>query len=192
MKKKIFAVDIDGCLANFSRRFSQYANEMFDAPVVDSCNDIHSWNWHETYPITKEQEKLVWDRVKNTRDFWLELEPLPKSGLIVSLVDTHIVYFITTRADTKGRSTQEQTCMWLEKTFDIKYPQVIVTKEKGRVVNSLGADFFVDDNEGNCIDVSTKSSSLVYVMDKPYNRNLETEFYDDRVLNFNEFVIKTI
>ena len=195
MKKRIrIGIDLDGVLVDFSSEFYKMARKMYGdrMPVGIKQSEIRAWSFHDWYPITKEEEREVFQALAKVENFWFTPKPLDMDALdaLRALVSEHRdqvdIYFITNRLVTEGETVLNQTIAWLQK-FDWNAPQVMVTKDKGKMAKVLELDYFIDDNLDNVEDVYSNYASYpigggerckVYTLDYLYNRG---GVYADRI-----------
>lgn len=171
-KRLKIGLDVDGVLAAFSPRFVEMANEMFDYRL-DADNQT-DWD-HTCLGLTKQEEDAVWKRINSTPNWWLyELPMLPSTQNLTTAARHHKLYFITNRNQTTvGMPMEEQTAHWLRRHFWIPNPTVIVTKQKGKVVDALELDYFIDDKLENVQDVLANSDAVCYLHEAPYNKHIQ-------------------
>jgi len=169
-------VDLDGVCANFIRRFSVVANQMYGSKcyIIEDASLVKHWDWYRWYPIKKIEEDAIWAEVIKIPDFWTTLDVFNR-GQWEYFVDkigkaTNInVYFITTRTQTLGMTVTRQSAIWLVNN-GWKYPFVIKSKQKEKFVENLNIEFFIDDNAQNLIDIKQKNPNCkVYAQDATYN-----------------------
>ena len=169
-------VDLDGVCANFAKKFSEFANEMYGKRcyIIEDPSTIKHWNWHKWYQIQKAEEGEVWEKIVNTPDFWTSLEVLNLSQWEYFLdkignANNINVYFITDRAETVGISATKQSALWLLK-HKWKYPYVIKTAEKAKFVEMLNIEYFIDDKAENLISIKEHNPNCkMYAQDALYN-----------------------
>lgn len=169
-------VDLDGIVANFSKKFSQFCNEVYGTKcyVIEDPSSIKDWDWHRWYPIKESEIDHIWNEIRNTRDFWMSLEILNR-GQWEYFIDkigksnNVNVYFITTRDETIGMTAAKQSAMWLE-AHSWKQPFVIKTKQKEKFIENLNIEFFIDDKAENLIRIKNHNASCrVYAPDFPFS-----------------------
>lgn len=165
--------DVDGVLANFTKGYHGLANEMFASELVGeiSAEAPPSWDWLED-TLGSERVGKIWNRIKQDRYFWQDLEPLVSEGeirRISDLVDEADQYFVTSRV---GQKIGYQTRAWLRHHFYIDSPAVIVSDRKADSANALKANYTIDDKAGNVLAVyyNSPKERRVYVLDTPYNQ----------------------
>ncbi len=172
-------VDLDGVVADFTKKFSQFCNEIYGNKcyIIENYEDVKDWNWHKWYPIKETEVEYVWNHIRKTRDFWTSLEILNK-GQWEYFIDkigksNNInVYFITTREETIGMTVAKQSALWLEMN-SWKQPFVIKTFQKEKFIANLNIEFFIDDKAENVINIKNSNPNCrVYAQDVPYNKRL--------------------
>src|SRR5437660_614000 len=125
-KRPAIGLDIDGVLADFSGEFSRRINEKYGL----KSDPAKQTDWD--FPclgITVEQEQEIWSEIDATPNFWMTLNPLTDCPEAAHFCD-YKTYFITSRPETAGMPTDEQTAMWLRRHFFIANPTVIVSSMK--------------------------------------------------------------
>lgn len=170
------ALDLDGCFANFHYSFSQVANRLFGTPVIEDINEVKAYNWWDWgYPITKEQHKLVWKEIdKNVADFWSNLDPLVDKSVFGKLElleqNNHSIYFVTSRRNTAGKNVLSQTNSWVLKHTYLEHFSVIPTEKKGKILDGINADVFLDDYPEHLITATIEAPKCKsFLLVRPYN-----------------------
>jgi hypothetical protein len=113
--------------------------------------------------LTVRQERRLWRHVESIDGFWeslKEIEPGAVARLAAQSVERRWeVIFLTKRPGTVGATAQVQSQRWLE-ARGFPLPSVFVVHgSRGRVADSLGLDFVVDDRPENCFDVVVDSKA---------------------------------
>lgn len=188
-------VDVDGVLACFFKGYEDLVVEvagvdLFPARYPDVLPP--TWNWPEHYGYGSAVMEEVWKRIKEDRNFWINLEPLPQAEAFLQALNNtdHEIYFIT---DRPGVTAQSQTAAWLEYA-GFWYPSVIVSgrdRTKGDICRVLGLEAYLDDKGENIQDVVEKSpKTAMYMLKYPYNtafQGLGTKDIDS-IMEFIEVV----
>lgn len=170
-------IDVDGVLADFAQTYLQLAHERFGHSIDPADNPIWDFN------IPAEQASVLWEEIKQTKNFWCTLKPIapfPDTG--------HTLIFITSRVPTAGMSPEIQTAWWLGNVLDIPYPTVLVVNrwhDKERLVKHLHLDAFIDDKV-ETVKQMREHGHNCYVFDQPWNRVAELQ--DRRVKSIVEFI----
>lgn len=189
MKRIVF--DIDGVLAEFIGGFTALAHEQ--TPSVPVTRTHEQPSWYGFPGMTKEMIDGVWRRVVVSNTFWNDLDPLLDVETfhgIEKLRRDNEVYFCTARP---GKYTKLQTEIWLRRN-GIRYPTVVISKQKGEFCKAIEADFSIEDKAANAsfIDWQTGGRTASYLINRPYNQvpaeflasgvkrvNTVTEFLED-------------
>ena len=113
--------------------------------------------------LTPRQQSRLWQRVRDTRNFWETLEEC-EPGTVKRLQKlAHDlrwdVLFVTQRPATAGRTQQLQTQHWLRRR-GFEYPSVYTTLgSRGAIAAALTLDAHIDDRLQHCVDVATDSKA---------------------------------
>ena len=113
--------------------------------------------------MTVRQERRLWRHVQSIDGFWESLHEI-EPGIVARLAALSAerrweVIFLTKRPETAGAIAQVQTQRWLQ-AHGFPLPSVFVVHgSRGRVAESLGLDFVVDDRPENCLDVIVDSKA---------------------------------
>lgn len=179
------ALDIDGCLADFNNGFSMAAERIVGVkPPKDFT--FSKWEWPALY-MTKAEEDATWSWIKEHPKFWRDLGKLVDSAVfsrINSLPPEHDVYFITHRPTTVGVKVFTED--WLE-AMGIANPTVLLTGEKGLVVNALDIQAFIDDKPANLLKIrqEVEDDCRLFLLNSPWNQ--EDKFFS-RIKFVHEFL----
>jgi len=111
--------------------------------------------------LTARQQTHLWNRVRETPDFWetlVELEPGSIRRLQRMARDlSWEVLFVTQRPSTAGDTAQVQSQRWLMK-HGFEFPAVYTTRgSRGRIAAALALDAHIDDRLDNALDIATDS-----------------------------------
>jgi uncharacterized HAD superfamily protein len=159
-------VDIDGCLADFIRGYTELGSSMYPGRVqVQETLDREAW--HE---MNGPHDNAIWAAIKESPDWWATLDPLVEPAVFQTLNelgDRTDLYFVTARV---GHSPKAQTERWLE-SQGVVSPTVIISEKKGEIAQALAAAFCLDDKAGNAVAVSYLARGCKsYLLDRKYNR----------------------
>jgi hypothetical protein len=113
--------------------------------------------------LTPRQQARLWQRVKDTRNFWETLaECEPGAVKRIQTLSHELrwdVIFVTQRPGTAGRTQQLQTQHWLRR-HGFEYPSVYTTiGSRGTIAAALTLDAHIDDRLQHCVDVATDSKA---------------------------------
>lgn len=171
----VIGVDLDGILANFNEA---YINLIVKETGRDSFPprpfDITVWAYpEELYGYTKKEVSRVWEKIKESENFWFGLRPL--EGAEDFLVDLYSmkedIYFITSRV---GKQVKFQTECWLMVHGFPTFPTVLISSQKGDCCRALGVDYYLDDRTENCQDVFDRALlTRCLMLKQPWNREVE-------------------
>lgn len=178
-------IDLDGVLANFIAEYRKVCSQVSGRILPTDQVDWDASNWE----LTKAQHDEAWKIITATDNFYANLKPLESCIIekVKELADKYRLYFITTRPPTAGWPIENQSAWWIEYFCNLRFPTVIVSKEKGQVAAALGLDAFLDDAPANIENVAKYSpKTKLFLRDQQYNRSFDGEY--TRVFNFNEFV----
>lgn len=170
------AVDLDGVCADFSRKFSEVARQLYGdrCYLLDSSEKIKDWHWAKWYPITENEVQSIWAEIRKTKDFWTTLDVLYKSQWDyfvdkIGKMKNVNVYFIASREQTEGMSIELQSAQWLVSN-GWENPFVIASSKKDKFVENLDIKMFIDDKAENLISVKNANPNcIVYAQDVPHN-----------------------
>lgn len=156
MKKLKVFIDIDQVLCDFVSGWAKIARQIaIEVPEGfgrNYCANQPTYDIAASLGISRAEEQRVWDRLKAIPKFWLGLDSMPGALDLAAdlreLCRHDNVFFITARIDTIGRDVYADTKQWLWNRFGLyswSY-QVLVAREKLRIIEDLGGDVMIDDN----------------------------------------------
>lgn len=166
--RKRIIVDVDGVLADFTFAWAKTTAELTGVKI---STDPHCWDWFRDV-ISKDQEALIWARVKASPLWWYEVPVLVSEEevrRVQAADDRHDLYFVTSRV---GETARSQTAAWLRRYFDVDDPTVIISNRKGDVAVGIDAHAAIDDKlEHACeIAVRTGTKAASFLLDRAYNQ----------------------
>lgn len=169
--KSVYAIDLDGVLADFVLEFTSVANRMFNTPVISTHSQV-TWDFVDV--LTAEQRELTWAEVDKSRDFWMGVKPLatwPEMELLHSLQhdEQSQLYFVTAR--NVGIDIKKQTEVWLQSNGFCGGDVILSDGDKGKVVRDLGITVAIDDRQQHCEEYVKAGVPHVYLMRRQYNRD---------------------
>jgi hypothetical protein len=170
--------DMDGVLADMDAALARIAGQEFSVAAKSGAADTGTPKARgaalrvEALPpydtallntLTPRQQARLWQRVKDTRNFWETLaECEPGTVKRIQTLAHELrwdVIFVTQRPGTAGRTPQLQTQHWLRR-HGFEYPSVYTTiGSRGRIAAALTLDAHIDDRLQNCVDVATDSKA---------------------------------
>jgi hypothetical protein len=129
-----------------------------DAPEVDPSELTPA-----SLPLTRRQERQLWDEVRQIENFWETLDET-EPGIIRRLADLARVrrwetIFLTSRPRTAGDPVQAQSQRWL-RARGFELPSLfVVSTSRGKIAAALELDVVVDDRPENCLDIAIDSKA---------------------------------
>jgi 5'(3')-deoxyribonucleotidase len=189
--RPVVGCDLDDVLADFIERFMAIASVKYG---VDPSLRPTSWEWDDLN-MTKEMVDGTWSVISETTNFWKSLSIVPgvDPWLVYTLQYRAKLYFPTARAIVPGDDIGEQSAYWLRKNFELRFPTVFVSNEKGPLAAALKYDYFIDDRPKNCYEVkAARPECKVFMCDSTHNQaesfsKLNKELGIPRISGFNEF-----
>lgn len=168
-KRLKIGIDVDGVCGDFLTRAYDICRSFCGKPVAGAVQT--SWGF-ESIGITDDEVTELWKRIDSTEDWWLGHKALPGTTFLRRMANEHELYFITSRQQGAGWPIEKQTAAWLEDTFGIELPCVIVSHRKGPIASALKLDYFVDDRDKNCYEVGKAiGMDKVFIVRTTYNSN---------------------
>lgn len=191
MAKPKIGFDVDEVLADFIGAHRAVCVEMFGKPE-DPKLEPEDWAM-SNYGLTKKEMSATWEKLRGTRDFWLDhVEPLDlRLKEIMQQAEKEFeIYYITARTATKGMTAQQQTSQWLKQHLGAYEPIVLAVDdghEKLNLVGALKLKAFIDDKWETAKAIGYASSAKSFLMDRVYNRNV-IPYYTIRVHTVEEYL----
>jgi hypothetical protein len=133
------------------------------APDPDAPDGDPAETTPASLPLTRRQERQLWDEVKRIENFWETLDET-EPGIIRRLEDLARarrweVIFLTSRPRTAGDTVQMQSLRWL-RAHGFELPSLfVVSTSRGKIAASLELDVVVDDRPENCLDIAIDSKA---------------------------------
>ncbi len=82
----------------------------------------------------------------------------------------HKLFFVTARRDTAGRNVISQTNDWIRNYIGLKNFTVIPSEKKGKIIEGIQADIFIDDCVENLLEVFHQGTKCkLFLLVRPYN-----------------------
>jgi hypothetical protein len=179
------SVDIDGVLANFVHKVRE---------IADLPGDYEPPDWDFSDVLDKDGLKKVFAVVRETHNFWRNM-PVYQENLyflrdFLCRENGHEVYFVTSRAITKGLSVSKQTEEWLYHNRIrpyLNFQSIIAVDnaaKKREIIEALNIEVSVDDYGPTIEQCSTLPNHRAYLLDRPWNRDKD---YGTRIYNLEQF-----
>jgi 5'(3')-deoxyribonucleotidase len=194
MSKVTVAFDIDGVLARFGKAYVQTVNGIF--PEKNLPEDYQPSTWFYEDVLTHEEMTTAWDAAINTPYFWRRLASYEDNvkALISFLHTFHsefVVYYITSRVDTPGKSAFAQTSEWLISRDLMMYNTSLLvvpeSKEKIPIIKALRIQASVDDYLPTAVAANEIPEHQSFLYDRPWNKADRPEGLKV-VLNLQEYL----
>ena len=168
MKRFNIGIDIDGVLSDFVGGARILFKSMLNGWPSD---DLIQTSWaFSSLGITEEETKLMWKKLNSIYNWWIGLSPYVHTEFLPHLCDNHRCVFITDRMDGTGYPIEKQTQLWLHQQYNIDYPTVLISRNKGDIARGLGLDFYIDDKPENVLDVIEKAPRCkTFLQRRTYN-----------------------
>lgn len=183
-KRLNIGLDIDGCIGNFMGAARELLKEMYNGRPSD---DMIQTGWGlDSLGINKEEERAFWKKLDEIPNWWLNQKVMPGTSRLWDAVHNHRVIFITNRKEGTGWPIDIQTQEWLCRNFHLHRPNVIISDNKGPLMDALKLDYFLDDRPKNveeAANASTHCQTALY--DATYNQDFK---YGWRVKSLDDFL----
>lgn len=140
-------LDIDGVIADWNTAAKEY---------IMTDKEPHSWYY--SYEFRKAE---LWDKLKNDKDFWLNIKPYDEK------MPFEPVCYVTQRPIPKDWVEE-----WIEKNNFPCVPVVVVDGSKVEAIKKFNVDIYIDDRYTNFVDL-TNNGIFTFLMDRPWN-----QYYD--------------
>lgn len=172
-------IDIDDTLADFCGDYHEKLCEV-SGRAYKPVARFPQWDWVAELGFTPEHKAKVWDQISTSTQFWMKLRPLvdapPTLLTLFNLYQHgHNVYFLTHRSE--GIHVHVQTVGWLM-AYGYPVPQVLLSKEKGKLAQALNLDMFIDDKPENCWEVKAARPECKVFLIKRFDYVPEAEAKD--------------
>lgn len=178
---KIVALDIDGCLANFTSSYARALIKVGGDRLPKGWETDpewpKEWYWDRAAGYPPEVEKEVWSNyiLQPGSKFWEQLDALPGTDESLMVLNGKVkrgevdCYFLTHRI---GHRAKNQTETWLY-NHGIDYPTVLLAADKVPYLTQLKPDFFIDDKPDHVL-AALKADVVdqLYLRITPYNKDL--------------------
>jgi hypothetical protein len=166
---KVVMFDIDGVLADFKLGYTKLAVDLGYMSTPYGTLDERNTDW-EIPEITEAQTNVLWEKIKSSNMWWMQLEPMWPREVFRNINDLSRfkdVYFVTSRV---GVDCLGQSKAWL-KGMGVYDPNVIVSSKKGEIARGIKANWMIDDKAGNVIYTMYHSTATeVYLLGAQFNK----------------------
>lgn len=156
-------VDVDGVVLDSGALYNAVFHKKFT--LIPENKD--SWDFEEAYGISTEEVNKVLREVEQITDVSL----IPGAQILNKSVELpHIespIHFVSSRSQGSFYPTVEA----LQHHFD--FPIFLrCDVNKGIYCDKYELDFFVEDEPPHIKDIYKNAATKIYILDKPYNRNI--------------------
>lgn len=187
-------IDVDGVLANFCEGFQNVGRDLFGKDKFPQGYVPRDWYWTDI--ITKDEERLMWQKLLKTSDFWTTLEPIETNvaalrEFLVEFGDKHDVWFVTARAASGGPTQAYQTREWLGRQLgdaDSQHRGVITVAKsdlKRQVLEGVGITYMIDDHGPTVESLDSLPGMNAFLLDAMWNQDAVVK---NRVGSVEEFL----
>ncbi len=178
-------IDIDGCLADFTRAFGQMlikvtGKDMLPPNWKNDPDFPAVWDWDIAAGYTSDDANKAWARVHENEKFWELLHPLDDTPAVIHQLNDlatagNDIYYITNRA---GRKAKYQTERFLY-NLGMLYPTVLLSSKKLPVVYGLDLNCYIDDKPETVQELAefadaqqTVLRGNIFLKSAPYNKSV--------------------
>jgi hypothetical protein len=202
--------DIDGVLASFEHGAAPLMTRIEGTNLFPKGfpgnMDPPVWEWPEYFGHSSETVKKMWEVIRTSPTFWLNLPATDNAATLrllwKSIAPKHDIYFITARP---GDTAKRQTELWLLDHIVLpcvkpatgwgdgtvlpltKTPTVLISHHKGLCAAALDLDCYIDDHAKNALAVrECNPKTRCYLLNKDYNREVNVPSSIQRVDTLGE------
>ena len=177
------SLDVDDTIAGVWRHVLGLHNAQ--SPTQYELMDIRDWNWRGT-TMTTEQYYVLYNKVWHDMSHRIEL--LIDKKLLLKLTKHYEIDIVTSRGNVPElEATVAPLRKWLSKNGIGKFRLVISDELSTKDV--LGYDIYIDDSPVLARNISKSDKKIMFLVDHPYNRDIEESRNVKRVLDANQALI---
>jgi hypothetical protein len=167
MKKLKIAIDIDDCIAEYTRTLTFFYNKVYDGQLT--INDIKVWDLKTAYEKTGTPESIraLMDCFIQHPSFLQMAEVPGATAAIRRLIEEgHEVFFISAR----GSKAIDLCYKWFYE-HNLPLKNIYFNRDKWWLVDKLGIDVMIDDGMHNLNAIETQLPGRVecVVFERPWN-----------------------
>ena len=170
----VAVVDIDGVLADFSLAFTRRLADRGLIPSAIPCSAQQTWNFRDSLPVTRNDERAVWAEIDASHTFWAELPVVATEEDRIALhrrARRAGLVYMTGRLD-RGNRTFAQTKHWL---IGHGFPlgELVMQGDKARGVATLGGTVIgIVDDKPDALETLVAAGEPVTALTRPYNEHV--------------------
>lgn len=176
-KSKTIAVDVDDVLAASAEGWVRHSNQRWGTHLtVDDYQENWGAMWQVEYEeFLRRRDQLFDERVIQTFEPYIEAK-----AVLVELSKRYKLVITTSR----NSVLREDTLDWLNEHFGNVFQEIHLAgiydtgdpeahkRTKGELLQSIGADFLIDDQPKHCLAAAESGISAVLFGDYPWNRDI--------------------
>ena len=174
------SLDVDDTIAGVWEHILSLHNEQISANYEPE--DVKDWRW-ESIHLTTEQFYGLYNRVWQEMPHKIEL--LADKKLLLKLAKHYEIELVTSRGKVPElEATVAPLRKWLAAKGIDNFRLVINAVHSEKDV--LGYDIYIDDSPSLAMMISKSKGKILFLVDHPYNRNIEDSKNVKRVSDVNE------
>ncbi len=186
--KKVIGIDFDDVLMDFTPGFLSFFSKRLGKTFLKE--DVKVFHFWEIFGLSKEEAVAICEEYYLTEEH-LKNPPLFGSKEALQKLSNFSLQVVTARPS----FTEVVTTSWAQHHFENAIEKFHFTNafksdqavSKGTLAKDLGMSYFVDDAPHNALDVASKGI-LVFLVDTPWNKNMESHELIKRVTSWDEIV----
>ena len=172
---KVFVTDMDDVLVDLLSEWTKFLNAKHGLNV--SPEEIVDWEMSKAYPTLCPQQIFA---PLGDANLWYNVKP--KKGAVnglKALKDKGYQVYVATASHYNTLKHKLELALFRYFNF-LHYSDIVVCYNK----QLIECDYIVDDKIDNLIG----HKGVTFLMDAPYNRNVDASLYDFRVHDFQEII----
>lgn len=194
MAKKIISIDIDDVLADSAKAFVAFSNKHWGTTLTV---DDYTEDWAKMWQVERNDAGIteVRNRAEKYMSHIVNHDSLNAYDALVQLKKTYDLIVVTSRRT----SMKGDTLKWIESHFPNIFKEDKIyfagmwdtisfdtfTQTKGDILNSLGADYHIDDQPKHCLAALKHRIQPLLFGDYSWNRDEELPDEIVRVKNWS-------
>lgn len=135
----LVALDLDGCIANFTKAVCKVLNQDYDKVLKNWPNGVY-----ETSTVLGISNTQMWKAIDRTKNFWENIELYDYSKELVNkLMDRYDVYICTSPA--RHPNCYSGKAAWIQKHFPKLSRKMVITPAKHLLAGTVRV--LIDDSD---------------------------------------------